>query len=629
MSGHLDRVCFSRPFPNLTIMADPYSQSLCKRLISAFFYQKPLIRKQLEERIASPKKTLTRLIPDMGVVSLHENSDDVRFRAAKQDYVRYRTIPAGPPDMVEGTMPGRSCDGTTALLPALVDPNDINACNGVRQWNMAHGFATRTSEDYRDAYQSPIVCIEQYAKQGPERVKAFFNMLREEFVNHGGENFEANLRYLTVKYAESNLSMVGSATHFNPTENGWEAPPDQLISIPRLERYRQYLLGVEDSGIESDLDVLEIMIPRRDWFAAVADDIIRTNGPQVNIVVKPYEDPRSPYFGRASHEYKNIRAIFDEEPMKGYFRATGAGTYEFVEVYPWRNVRGETIQGAVDGGGLVAERNPDYWRDTIVCNGVTYRMVSFAWYVSAKAFERYRISESLAPAGVNQVGNNFEVEIRKDADVPCNPLHNQFFMIAQHKFRFKIKYPKLAGVIAYLPEPQDVGYVRLPCSDTTADTAPDTPATYDTLAVVGPDLCEQNNCETCQPGTVANDIGSCVADADGTLEMIPCGTATVVLLDGAVNLVIKVQRNGNTKDAAGVNYATADGSGTAGVNYTNTSGSLSWAADEGGYKTITVPVIAADSAVDKTFTVTLSGASGGASLGTCTVLTVTIPPSGE
>jgi hypothetical protein len=87
---------------------------------------------------------------------------------------------------------------------------------------------------------------------------------------------------------------------------------------------------------------------------------------------------------------------------------------------------------------------------------------------------------------------------------------------------------------------------------------------------------------------------------------------------------IYVSRTGGSFGAAGVNYATADGTATAGSDYTTTSGSLDWANGDTADKYFDVPVI--DDSIyegDETFTIVLSGASG-AALGSPSETTVTI-----
>lgn len=613
-------------------MPDLLSPGACRHLITALHYERPLIVKEMTEMLERSDNFITRKIPDRGVVTQFENSDDIQFRNAFQPFAAYRPIAAGPEDKVSGGMPARDCDGTRALITTLIDPFNPNACHGMRQWNFAHGYAIKTTQDFEDSYMSDVICIENYAQFGPSRVKAMYSALRTSFSQHGVDNFEANLRKQVIEFGESNLSVVGSATHFQPTTNGWEAPPDRLFDIPFAERTRQYWLGLEKSTMRTERDVMEIEIARRDWFAAVLDDQIKTGGPQVNMTVNYYEDPRAPLYGRAFHEYKNIRAVFNDEPMKGYFRPRGGSPagWEFVEVLPYKNVPGADLPGATEGAGLVATRNPDYWADTTWCNGVRYNLVSLAWILSPNAFERWRLAPTIAPEGINPLGTNFEVEVVKDAFIPCNEKRNKFALMAQHKYRLKIKEPQLAGAIVYIPEPLNIGYTRVPCYDTTEDTAPNEPAAYDTLEHYGPSLCEQQTCETCEPGTMANAVGECVAEADGLFTLVPCGDVDVVVLsvDEPGDLILKVQRTGNLEEAATIDYATSNGTGLSGTHYAAASGTLEWAAGEGGYKTITIPLLLADAADEKVFTVTLSNATGGAVTGTCTALSVHIQPTG-
>jgi hypothetical protein len=54
--------------------------------------------------------------------------------------------------------------------------------------------------------------------------------------------------------------------------------------------------------------------------------------------------------------------------------------------------------------------------------------------------------------------------------------------------------------------------------------------------------------------------------------------------------VVTVERVGGVGGAVSVEYRTSDGSATAGADYAETSGTLSWAAGDGGDKTFTVPV---------------------------------------
>ena len=90
--------------------------------------------------------------------------------------------------------------------------------------------------------------------------------------------------------------------------------------------------------------------------------------------------------------------------------------------------------------------------------------------------------------------------------------------------------------------------------------------------------------------------------------------------------IVEVARPGPATAPVGVSYSTAAGSAAPTEDFTPVSGTLSWTAGEAGPKTIAVPVLADPPAEgDETFTVTLSGPTGGAQLASPSTATVTIP----
>lgn len=110
-----------------------------------------------------------------------------------------------------------------------------------------------------------------------------------------------------------------------------------------------------------------------------------------------------------------------------------------------------------------------------------------------------------------------------------------------------------------------------------------------------------------------------------TPGIIGFSSTTANVSENAGNLSISVARSNGSAGAVTVDYSTANGTAAAGTDYANTSGTLSWADGEGGSKNIVVAITddtIAESA--ETFTVTLSNATGGASIGT-NVFTVSIP----
>jgi Metallo-peptidase family M12/FG-GAP-like repeat/Calx-beta domain len=110
-----------------------------------------------------------------------------------------------------------------------------------------------------------------------------------------------------------------------------------------------------------------------------------------------------------------------------------------------------------------------------------------------------------------------------------------------------------------------------------------------------------------------------VLTADRTRYPAAAGTATV-----------KVTRLGDPAGAVSVNYATANGSAVAGADFTAASGTLSWAANDTATKTINIPILQTSGLIDKTFSVSLSGAVGptGTAIALPSTVTVTLTAAG-
>ncbi|PIS29178.1 hypothetical protein COT42_06040 [Candidatus Saganbacteria bacterium CG08_land_8_20_14_0_20_45_16] len=130
---------------------------------------------------------------------------------------------------------------------------------------------------------------------------------------------------------------------------------------------------------------------------------------------------------------------------------------------------------------------------------------------------------------------------------------------------------------------------------------------------------------TNSPQTVAVTV-TVNAPAHGTLQFNP---TTYTRSEDGTSATITVTRTGGTDGAVGVHYATSNGTATAGSDYTAASGDLSWAEGESASKTFTVTILndtVAES--DETVNLTLSAATGGATLGTHSA-TLTITDDGD
>lgn len=106
-----------------------------------------------------------------------------------------------------------------------------------------------------------------------------------------------------------------------------------------------------------------------------------------------------------------------------------------------------------------------------------------------------------------------------------------------------------------------------------------------------------------------------LASGPGTLGFAQAAQTT---FEGATAL-IPVNRTSGSDGAVAVSYQTNNGTATAPGDYTSTSGTLNWSAGDNTPKNISIPITAdAVAESSETFTVTLSGPTNGASLGTST-----------
>jgi Calx-beta domain len=94
----------------------------------------------------------------------------------------------------------------------------------------------------------------------------------------------------------------------------------------------------------------------------------------------------------------------------------------------------------------------------------------------------------------------------------------------------------------------------------------------------------------------------------GTLQL---SASTYAVVQTSRNVAITVTRSNGSSGAASVSYATSNGTAVAGTHYTAANGTLSWAGGDATSKTFAVPVSTAAFTGSKTFSVTLSNATGG------------------
>lgn len=573
----------------------------------AVLEQTKLITDFTDIRIKNSDKFILNKIPDGGIVEHDDNNDSIIYGWAEQAPVSYRNVDYSNKPLVEGEMTGRR-PNTNLSAPFTVDINDIpdNACHGQTEIDFAHGFRRRGFFDREFDAKSPVKCVSELKRFTRTQARDYFDGMQSHFASFGLENFSADLINLSIQQGEANASIM-SANGINLTSGGWEAIPQYRVSIFALQEYRAEIMMIKKGlGQEvSDDWLLEVEMPFQDWVDAVREDQIQRNGSssQVQYPVPLFEDTEGNLRKRKSHTYGGIKAYFNEEPVKGYFRPKGDGTYAFVRIKPLINAPGEE-------GGLIMVKNDQYRRDTIVVDGVTYPIIILIPHIDPKSFTRFGKKKPYKPVGGENAGVNYDVRVIDGAYIDCNEMNDKFRLVARHEYRFRAKYPELSGWIAYRASMQ-TGYTisvtpRGPLPAAVVNSGPDG---YRQQEI---DACTASECAQCDQ-VVEDQTLQCVdaEDADAAiLALQPSGAVTAIASATADrSLRLAVVRTGGLGGAASVAYTTANGTGTAGDDYTTSAGTLEWAAGETDPKFIDVTILAgADDATN--FTVTISSPVG-------------------
>jgi Calx-beta domain len=111
--------------------------------------------------------------------------------------------------------------------------------------------------------------------------------------------------------------------------------------------------------------------------------------------------------------------------------------------------------------------------------------------------------------------------------------------------------------------------------------------------------------------------------APATAGSVALSTAVDTVAQTAGTVTLTVNRSGGSAGAASVHYSTSNITAVAGSNYTAASATLAWSDGDASARTIAISLSATAFSGSKTFSVTLSSASG-ASLGTPASATITI-----
>lgn len=114
-------------------------------------------------------------------------------------------------------------------------------------------------------------------------------------------------------------------------------------------------------------------------------------------------------------------------------------------------------------------------------------------------------------------------------------------------------------------------------------------------------------------------------NASTSAGSIKLSATSYTVSQGAGSVTVPVERTGGSSGSVSVGYATSDGNAVAGTDYTSTSGTVNWASGDSSQKAVLIPISTATAfSGSKSFTLTLSEATGGATLASPSSATVTI-----
>jgi|GEM_PF-1554017 len=175
-------------------------------------------------------------------------------------------------------------------------------------------------------------------------------------------------------------------------------------------------------------------------------------------------------------------------------------------------------------------------------------------------------------------------------------------------------YTATTGTVQWAANDSSPQTISVPISNTT----PFSGTKVFTVALSSP----SSNASIVSPGTATVTINGDSASGVSILSF-PAATATVAQSAGTITLT--VDRGGGTAGAVSVTYATTGGTAVSGTDFTAASGTLDWADGDASPQTFNVAISTTTPfSGNKSFTVTLSSPSGGATLGSVSTVTVSI-----
>jgi len=302
-------------------------------------------------------------------------------------------------------------------------------------------------------------------------------------------------------------------------------------------------------------------------------------------------------------DFQNLRFKIMDLPHRGYFNHVGADSFDFVPI------DARTFEVPEEGAGIVARLNDEFFDSYINCGGQRRENIEVSPILAVEAFAQRPFSQ--VEPGVEDVDADIwggtGVHVVSGAFIPGNTRFQKFYFQGQHAYKLYPEKAYMAGAVAFrvpdfIQQLNTLGLtervLNLPSNisvnpgiNPPANSYADGQAGLDPFQPAPLPVEADNGCA--RPNDVGAFLAQCTADT----------------IAGAAFVTIVVQRVGGYIGAATLDYATADDTAIAGTDYTAASGTLSWAAGEGGFKSFQVP-IANDANDDVQFDVNFSSPVG-------------------
>ena len=589
-----------------------------KDLRVAIFEQQKLIEMELNLADKTLPTYMNDRIPDGGEVDPHDDGRTLQMRTGFQAPLDYDQRDNSMRELTAITQDGQGTCGTRKVtIGTLGNEHDPEAvCDGVDIVDFNQGYTITGSQDYDLKVATPERCMEQLSRLERRFVQQTLDQEARSFVNVTMQSHDHHLYKLSVVNGGANASVMKVTAGYIPrlVEGGWDEVPQEHVTLWWLEHFHRRIMQRKIgkghvkpgenyiSTFEVTKDCLKNMLLREHIERSGQGGMFQgVDTSQLRLDFKELDHKDGVLAGRQFYVYNNmLRFEFNEYPIRGYCKPTGPAddceaSFEFIRVYHLHNVEAE------DGAGSFSDVNPDYYYDTVTCDGVSYPLMELIPHIDRESFKTFGLAEAIGPNGKKSHGNKFQLNFLDGADLgssDCpNFFKNKYRWGARDAMRWQNIHPEYSGWIMHkiallagydmnLPENNFRVQEGAPCG------SPE-------------ELNNDDVKETCQNGAWTNcpdDTPAC-DPATNITRLTPCGDISTPYYGEEHTVLFRVERSRDCADtAASVEYDISNRTGISGTHYqvvdeaganAPSSGTLNWAADEYGDKVLCVKIIGA------------------------------------